>query len=88
MTTNKFDSRELAAYYGFAPCHAAVGTKLLPHLAVEEDAVAALGENALAQLVRDNCAIFEKCETALRHNGISREQLNKAFEMLKIFGHQ
>jgi len=86
LTEQKFDSTLLAAYYGFAPCHFAAGTKLLPHFAMDETAVAALGETALAQLIHDNKAIYDKCKTALLRNGVTEEQMRQAFEILKIFG--
>jgi len=86
LTDQKFDSKLLAAYYGFAPCHFAAGTKLLPHFALDEKAVAALGETAAAQLARDNAVIFGKCKAALVQNGVTQEQMNQAFEILKIYG--
>ena len=86
LTDQKFDSKLLAAYYGFAPCHFAAGTKLLPHFALDEKAVAVLGETAAAQLTRDNTIIFGKCKAALVQNGVTQEHMNQAFEILKIYG--
>jgi hypothetical protein len=86
LTEHKPDSRELASYYGFAPCHVAVGTKVLPHLALEEKAISKLDDKGLQQLVRDNRTIFEKCRTAMLNNGMSEEQLNNSLKILKIFG--
>lgn len=86
LTQHKPDSKELASYYGFAPCHVAVGTKVLPHLALEEKAISKLDDQQLQQLVRDNKTIFEKCKIAMLNNGIMEEQLNNSLGILKIFG--
>lgn len=86
LAEHKPDSKELASYYGFAPCHVAAGTKVLPHLALEEKAISKLDDKELQQLARDNKTIFEKCKTAMLNNGISEEQLNNSLEMLRIFG--
>lgn len=86
LTEYKPDSKELVSYYGFAPCHVAVGTKVLPHLALDEKAISKLDVKELQQLVRDNKTIFEKCKTAMLNNGISEEQLNNSLKILKIFG--
>jgi hypothetical protein len=87
LTTQKPDGAELSRYYGFTPCHTAVGSKVFAPLALDEKAVSKIGENGLQQLTRDNRAIFEKCKTALLNNGNSEEQVNKALETVKIFGY-
>jgi hypothetical protein len=86
LTEHKPDSRKLASYYGFVPCHVAVGTKVLPHLAMEEKSISKLDNKELQQLIRDNKAIFQKCKTAILNNGISEVQLNDSLEILRIFG--
>lgn len=87
LTGQKLDSKVLAAYYGFAPCHVAVGTKVLPNLALDEKAISKLGENELQQLVRDNKTICEKCRTAMLNNGFSEDQMSIPLEILNIFGY-
>jgi hypothetical protein len=86
LAESKPDSREIARFYGFAPCHAAAGTRVLPFLALEEKALSQLGEADLRQLARDNSAIFEKCKAAMLNNGISEDQVSSSLEILKIFG--
>jgi hypothetical protein len=87
LAEQKPDSRLLATYYGFAPCHVAVGTKVLPHLALDGKAISKLGENELQQLVRDNKTICEKCRTAMLNNGFSEDQMSIPLEILNIFGY-
>lgn len=82
----KPDSKELTSYYGFTPCHVAVGTKEFPYLALDEKAISKLSDNELQQLSRDNRTIFEKCKIAMLNNRMSEEQLNNALETIKIFG--
>ncbi|MHB1483331.1 MAG: hypothetical protein ACYCYI_01585 [Saccharofermentanales bacterium] len=86
LADHRPDSKELTAHYGFAPCHVAVGTKVLAHLALDENAISTLNDKELQQLVRDNKTIFEKCKTAMLKNGISEEQLENSLKVLKIFG--
>ena len=85
LVEQKLNSRKIASYYGFAPCHFAVGTKVLPHLAIDERAISKLDDKELHQFARDNKAIFKKCTTAILGNGISEEQLNNSLKVLKIF---
>lgn len=87
LTDCKPDSKEMASRYGFAPCHLAVATKVLPSLALCEKAICRLCEKELQQLAWDNRAIFEKCKTAILNNGIPEEALNKSLRTLKIFGY-
>lgn len=86
LVKHKYDSKELVSYYGFVPCHFAVGTKVLPHLGLDEKAITKMDDKELQQLTQDNNTIFEKCKTAMLNNGISNEQLNNSLEMLRIFG--
>lgn len=86
LAEHKPDSKELASYFGFAPCHVAVGTKVLPHLALDEKANSKLDDKELQQLVQDKKTIFYKCKTAMLNNGMSEEQLNNSLKILKIFG--
>lgn len=86
LVENKMDGKEIAAYYGFTPCHYAVGTKLLPGLALEEEAISIIDDEKLLQLAMDNKIIYEKCKTALLNNGISEEQLGSSLAILKLFG--
>lgn len=88
LTASKPDSRLICAYYGFAPCHLAVGTRVLPNIALAETAVERLDAEELQQLIRANTAIFEKCKTAMLNSGISAEEINRALELLRIFGVQ
>lgn len=85
MADSRPDSKEIAAYYGFLPCHFSADTKLLPKLALNQTALLAMEEQELAQLVSANKVIFEKCKNALFHNGVSQEQINKALTMVKLF---
>lgn len=80
----KLNGREIAAYYGFEPCHFATGTKI--GLALDEEAISAIGAEALSQLALNNKTIFEKCKNALLNNGVSTEQLGGALSLVKIFG--
>ncbi|MDD4592092.1 MAG: hypothetical protein PHG06_16970 [Parabacteroides sp.] len=86
LVEHKLDGKEIAAYYGFTPCHFAVGTKVLPNLALDEKAISMIDDKELLQLAVDNKTIFEKCRTALFNNGISEEQLNNSLAILKLFG--
>ncbi len=86
LAEHKPDSKELASYCGFTPCHFTVGTKVLPHLALAEKAISKLNNKELQQLVRDNKTIIEKCKIAILNFGISEEQLNNSLQTLKLFG--
>ena len=80
------DGKEIAAYYGFTPCHYALGTRVLPGLALDENAISRIGDEKLLQLAMDNKTIYEKCKTALLNNGIPEEQLRNFLAILKLFG--
>ena len=86
LVENKMDGKEIAAYYGFMPCHFAVGTKVLPNHALDEKAISIIDDEKLLQLAADNKTIYEKCKTALLNNGISEEQLSNSLTLLKLFG--
>ena len=86
LVENKMDGKEIAAYYGFMPCHFAVGTKVLPNPALDEKAISIIDDEKLLQLAADNKTIYEKCKTALLNNGISEEQLSNSLTLLKLFG--
>ena len=86
LTEDKMDGREIAAYYGFTPCHYAVGTEVLPNLALDEKAFSIIDDEKLHQLALDNKTITEKCRTALLNNGISEEQLGNSLAIHKLFG--
>ena len=86
LTEDKMGGREIAAYYGFTPCHYAVGTEVLPNLALDEKAFLILDDEKLHQLALDNKTITEKCRTALLNNGISEEQLGNSLAIHKLFG--
>lgn len=86
LIENKLDGKEIAAYYGFTPCHFAVGTKVLPNLALDEKAMSTIDDEKLLQLAMDNKTIYEKCKTALLNNGISEEQLSNSLAILKLYG--
>lgn len=68
------------------PCHFAHGTKILPDLALGQAALSEMGREELTQLVSANQIIFEKCRDVLLHNGVSQEQLDRAFAMIRLFG--
>lgn len=68
------------------PCHFAHGTKILPDLALDQAALSEMGREELTQLVSANQIVFEKCRDALLHNGVSQEQLDRAFAMIRLFG--
>lgn len=82
----KPDSKETASRFGFIPCHFAVGTEVLREMALEERIISKLSDVNLQQLMRDNKIIFEKCKAAMLNNGISRAQLTKALQRIKLFG--
>lgn len=86
LTEDKMGGREIAAYYGFTPCHYALGTRVLPGLALDENAISRIGDEKLLQLAMDNKTIYEKCKTALLNNGIPEEQLRNFLAILKLFG--
>ncbi len=86
LVESKMDGKEIAAYYGFMPCHFAVGTKVLPHFALDEKAISIIGGEKLRQFAMDNKTIYEKCKTALLNNGITEEQLSNSLAMIKLFG--
>lgn len=86
LVEKKIDGKEIVAYYGFTPCHFAVGTKVLPNHALDEKAISIIGDAKLLQLAMDNKTIYEKCKTALLNNEISEERLNSSLAILKLFG--
>ena len=86
LTEDKMGGREIAAYYGFTPCHYAVGTEVLPNLALDEKAFSMIDDEKLHQLALDNKTITEKCRIALLNNGISEEQLGNSLAIHKLFG--
>ena len=86
LAENRMDGKEIAAYYGFTPCHYAVGTMVLPDLALDEKAISVIGDEKLHQLAVDNKIIYEKCKTALLNNGLPEEQLCNSLAILKLFG--
>lgn len=85
LAAERIDGKEEAAYSGFAPCHLAAGTAAFAHIALDKKAISKLGDEALRQLAQDNRVIFEKCRTAMLHNGIPEEQLERSLAMLKFF---
>lgn len=86
LSEQKHDGRLICAYNGFVPCHFAVGTKVLPHLALDEKAISKIDDKELQQLAQNNRTIFEKCKTAMLNNGISEEQLSNSLEIIRLFG--
>lgn len=86
LADQKPNGREIAAYYGFLPCHFAPGTKVLPDLALDPAALSEVEERERLQLASANRVIFEKCKSALSHNGVSQELLDRALAMVKVFG--
>jgi len=82
LSEQKYDSRIICAYNGFAPCHF---TGNAPN-ALDGKAISTISENGLQQLAWDNAIIFEKCKTAMLNNGITEEQLSKSLATTKIFG--
>ncbi|GHU38945.1 hypothetical protein FACS1894105_13360 [Clostridia bacterium] len=86
LSESKPNSKEIVAYYGFTPCHFAVGTKVLPNLALDEKAISTLCDSDLKQLANDNKIIFEKCKIALFNNGIPEEQLNNSLAIIEFYG--
>lgn len=86
LTDRKADSKLICAYNGFVPCHIASGSKVYANLALDERALLQLSKEDIQRLSEDNKTVFEKCRTAMLNNGVSEEQLQCAFEVLKIFG--
>ncbi|GHV11930.1 hypothetical protein FACS1894219_03900 [Clostridia bacterium] len=86
LSESKPNSKEIVPYYGFTPCHFAVGTKVLPNLALDEKAIATLCDSDLKQLASNNKIIFEKCKIALFNNGIPEEQLNNSLAIIEFYG--
>lgn len=86
LSKDKFDSRLICAYNGFVPCHIDFNSKVLPQLALDKSAIEVLDDKALQQLSNDNKVIYEKCKSAMLNNGVSEQQLDCAFELLKLFG--
>jgi len=76
LDVRKYDSREMAAYAGFVPCH----------YNLDRRAVKKLGRRESRQLAQDNRAIFEKCKAAMQRSGIPEEQVNHSMKALKVFG--
>ena len=87
LSDQKYDGRLICAYNGFVPCHFAVGTKVLPHLALDEQAISKIDDKQLQQLEQNNRTIFDKCKTAMLNNGVSEEQLNTSLEIIRLFGY-
>lgn len=86
LTDRKADSKLICVYNGFVPCHIASGSKVYANLALDERALLQLSKEDIQRLSEDNKTVFEKCRTAMLNNGVSEEQLQCAFEVLKIFG--
>lgn len=83
------DNDNLGALLGcFTPCHLAVGTRAFGMLGLDDDAMSGFGDDKLLDLKQDNMIIFEKCKRAVRNNGFSEEEMDKALIYLKIYGGQ
>lgn len=98
LSKEKYDSRMICAYDGFAPCHIAAESKVYAQIALDEEAmrgttkmtqgdkITKLGDDALEKLAEDNRVIYEKCRAAMLANGITKGQLAEVFRELKLFG--
>lgn len=94
----RYDSRSICAYDGFAPCHIAAGSEVYSQIALDEkamkgemraaqgDRITKLDADALEKLAEDNRTIYEKCREAMLANGITKAQLAEVFQELKLFG--
>ena len=80
------DSRWIASLCGFVPCHLDEATKAFSHIALNGAAISSLQPEKRKKLAADNLMIFEKCKAAMKNNGISEEEINRALERLSIFG--
>lgn len=74
-----------ACFCMFALCHFAQGTKRFAGNAMDETALAQLGNEA-QRLKRDNKRVFYKCIHALRGSGIAECKIKQACEEIKILG--
>ena len=70
LAEHQCDSREVAAYNAFVPCHQQLDKRALKKLSKPE----------LQQLTRDNQIIFEKCRAAMLCNGVAEEMLRGVAE--------
>lgn len=86
LTDSKPDSRLICAYNGFVPCHIGAGSEVMPNMILDENALTCLDSGEIESLKNDNRVIYEKCRTAMLHSGVSREQLDTATGLLKLFG--
>lgn len=86
LAEQRTESAVFACTGGFAPCHFAVGTTAFSRIALDEKALSRMDATELQLLARGNRTIYEKCKTAMLHNGIPEELLNDSLKMLKIFG--
>jgi len=75
LAARRCDSREVAAYNAFVPCHQQLDKRALKQLSKPE----------LRQLRRDNQVIFEKCKAAMLCNGVAEGMLREACRALKPF---
>ncbi len=85
LTEEKPDVETIVAYMGFTPCHYAMGTKIFPHVALDEQALSIMNSWQLSQLAADNRLVFQKCRTALRNNRIPDQKVERALKALKLF---
>lgn len=86
LTDNKPDSRLICAYNGFVPCHIGAGSEIMPHMILDENALSCLDSREKERLKKDNRITYEKCRAAMLKNGVSREQLDTAGKLLRLFG--
>ena len=86
LTDSKPDSRLICAYNGFVPCHIGAGSEVMPNMILDENALTCLDSGEIESLKDDNRVIYEKCRAAMLHSGVSREQLDTAMKLLKLFG--
>ena len=86
LTGERPDSRLICAYNGFVPCHIGAGSRVMPHLALDESSFDALDSGEIQRLKNDNKIIYEKCRAAMISNGVTSGQLDSAMGLLKLFG--
>lgn len=86
LADQKPNIQEIVSLCGFTPCHKAAGTTAFAPVALAEQALQILTADQRAKLGGYNCAVFQKCFTALKNNNIPGAYLNKSLEQLKIYG--
>lgn len=77
---------KIVATFAFTPCHYSSQSKYLNNIALSDESLSIFSAEELSQIAACNRIAFKKCRAALKHNGISDEEVEPILEKLKIYG--